>query len=682
MSTTLPSHLRNEGADISGMAVRRIVRSILWLHAAFLAGGGALLLTVSDTQVVRDHLTGVYFVFTIFAAVVVLVNGTQLTGRERTSWLLLGGASLCWHLSSAYLNVVLVPRGPVPMPSAADFGFLAFIPLAIAGLILRLPRRAERRSAAQWIDGLAAALAAMALSAAVLLDAAVGRSGISDTEVAMLTIYVAGDALLLGFIVAALALNGWRIDRASALVAIGLFTFWVADSSFALTRTQQNDGGLSVFSIGWTLAVLLFAFASFSAVRASRDKPAVRHSSGRAEIYSPLAFAALGLAIMIVAAIVDVHPLAVVLAAMALAAMLLRLGLSLVENNRMLVASQDEALTDALTGIGNRRALLRDLDAAIAGGRTTTLVLFDLDGFKNYNDVFGHPAGDALLVRLAHNLRDRVDGGREGGAYRIGGDEFCALLHCDADSAQLADLAEALSEAGEGFQIGASLGAVHLPPEAGTASDAMRLVDQRMYAAKNSKRASARAQSSEVLVRALCERMPPMRRHLDAVADHAVNTALELGLDDEIAARAAHAARLHDIGCMAIPDAILGKPGPLSDEEAAFVRRHPLAGERILEAAPALRHLAPLVRAIQEHHDGSGYPDGLSGDRIPIESRVIAVCDAFDTMIEKRPFRAAVDRQSAIAELRSRAGSQFHPEVVEAFVRSLATTSAGDRAAA
>ena len=105
---------------------------------------------------------------------------------------------------------------------------------------------------------------------------------------------------------------------------------------------------------------------------------------------------------------------------------------------------------------------------------------------------------------------------------------------------------------------------------------------------------------------------------------------------------------LHDIGCMSIPDTILGKPGPLTDEETAFVRQHPAAGARILDAAPALHHLAPIVRSIHERFDGSGYPDGLAGAQIPLEARIIAVCDAFDTMVHGRPFRGPMTEDAVL----------------------------------
>src|SRR6185295_17327313 len=129
----------------------------------------------------------------------------------------------------------------------------------------------------------------------------------------------------------------------------------------------------------------------------------------------------------------------------------------------------------------------------------------------------------------------------------------------------------------------------------------------------------------------------------------------------------AHAAELHDVGKIAIPDAILQKTGPLDEGEWAFMRRHTLIGERILMAAPALRSVAKLVRSSHERWDGGGYPDGLRSEQIPLGARVVAVCDAFDAMTTNRPYRHRVNQPAAMAELRACAGTQFDPQVVQAF---------------
>ncbi len=355
---------------------------------------------------------------------------------------------------------------------------------------------------------------------------------------------------------------------------------------------------------------------------------------------------------------------------------LLLLGFAVVGFRSSQSRLHSAAFSDPLTGLGNRRALVAEMESRLAQARADRpllLALFDLDGFKSYNDTFGHPAGDALLVRLSAALETRLEG--RGRAYRMGGDEFCLLAAVTpgGESAILDDAAAALSESGEAFSIGASQGSVLLPTEADDPGEALRIADARMYAAKNSSRASAGRQTTDVLVRVLAERYPDLGEHLDDVTALCEELADTLGLPEEERVPLVQAASLHDVGKAAVPDAILSKPGPLTDEEWAFMRQHTLIGERVLAAAPALAVAAKLVRYSHERWDAGGYPEGLRGEEIPLGARVIAVCDAFDAMTAVRPYRPTpMSLEGAVNELRRCAGAQFDPRVVEAFCRTLA----------
>ena len=322
------------------------------------------------------------------------------------------------------------------------------------------------------------------------------------------------------------------------------------------------------------------------------------------------------------------------------------------------------AMTDSLTGLHNRRRLIDDLEAAVAAG-DGCLALFDLDGFKAYNDTFGHLAGDALLARLGHRLRDAV--GDAGTAYRLGGDEFCVLAAGAASAATIAAAVEALAERGGAFAIGNSHGSVQLGDEAVKPEDALRIADQRMYARKDGGRRSAGDQSKSVLVLALSERHPDLTAHSADVSRMAELVARRLDVPDDQLEPIRHAAELHDVGKVGIPDAILTKPGPLDDDEWAFMRRHTIIGERIVAGAPALAQVARLVRSSHERWDGAGYPDELAAEAIPIGSRIIAVCDAFDAIVSERPYQVGRSMSAALAELQRCSGAQFDPAVVEAF---------------
>ena len=280
-----------------------------------------------------------------------------------------------------------------------------------------------------------------------------------------------------------------------------------------------------------------------------------------------------------------------------------RLAKALAELEQLSAVNEHHALHDALTGLGNRRKLMLRLDTALAEGGPLLMALFDLDGFKGYNDTYGHPAGDALLVRLATRLAAAMP---TDGAFRFGGDEFLILAPADLDAEELlAQAAHALSEDGKGFQITASFGAVFLPEETSDPSTALHLCDQRLYNEKST-RSDRRGRPQDVLLEALTAREPNLELHSTDVAEFAVLVGARLGVAADALARLKQAALLHDIGKIGIPDTVLAKPGPLDDEEWKFIRRHTIIGERILAASPSLTEVARLVRSTHERFDGAG----------------------------------------------------------------------------
>ena len=373
---------------------------------------------------------------------------------------------------------------------------------------------------------------------------------------------------------------------------------------------------------------------------------------------------------LIYGCLADMNPLAVALSALSLVAVMARLMLTFRENVAMLRTSRDEALTDALTGLGNRRALARELARLLPeadDARPLVLVLFDLDGFKHYNDTFGHPAGDALLVRLGGNLANYLSG--RGRAYRMGGDEFCALFDPGDEVADpiIAGAASALTEHGEGFNVTSSYGAIVLPREAQDATEALRIADQRMYAQKNAGRTSATRQSKDVLVRALTERAPELFAHLEGVAELAEATA------------GGWAWARRRPSASATPPSCRRRQGrdPRRDPHQAGPARPPRVGVHPPPHADRRAHHLRRARArarsrgscapSHERWDGTGYPDRLLGQEIPLGARVVGVVDAFDAMTSERPYSPAVTPAAALSELRRCAGTQFDPVVVEAF---------------
>jgi diguanylate cyclase (GGDEF)-like protein len=616
-------------------------------------------------------------VFSRFAHDAILVLGAVLClwgafaapdRRERRAWLLIALGVSAWTFGEIYYTAVLWTAEEIPIPSPADIGYLLLPPFMLAGVLALLRARTRDVPGTLWADGVTAALAVAAASAAIVFQTVLDSASGQTLEVAVNLAYPLTDLVLLGVIVGALAGTGWQLDRTWMLLFAGVAVFWIADSLYLVGNAKGTYSPGSWFDIGWWLGLVLIGAAAWQPAR-----PALRqHADERMRrIVLPLTFGASGLGLLVYGCIVGLNAVAVGLAAASLVAVMVRTMLTFRENVAMLRVSRTEASTDALTQLGNRRALARrlerDLPVATADD-PLVLVLFDLDGFKLYNDTFGHPAGDSLLVRLGGSLSAFLAGGR-GTAYRMGGDEFCALLRPrgQAVGPLVIGAAAALSEHGEGFDIGCSYGAIELPAEAGDVAEALRIADQRMYAQKNAGRTSATRQSKDVLLRALAERNPELRSHLGGVADLAEATALQLQLSHDEVEQVRHAAELHDVGKVAVPDAILTKPGPLDDEEWAFIRRHTLIGERIIAAAPALTRVAALVRHSHERWDGTGYPDALRGPDIPLGARVVAVADAFDAMTSPRPYHIPRTPEAALEELRRSAGTQFDPAVVAAF---------------
>jgi diguanylate cyclase (GGDEF)-like protein len=469
--------------------------------------------------------------------------------------------------------------------------------------------------------------------------------------------YPVGDLILLGFALAALSATGWRPGRTIGLIAAGLLLRAVADFVYLdqITRGTYVDGGL--LDTAWPASSLLVVAAACVPTSRSRREPDWR------AFVAPAVFVSVSLGLLVYDHFDRLPASAIVLAATAVAVSALRM-VTMVRTT--LASTRHQAMTDALTGMQNRRSLRRDLERAlegVEGGRSYAFAMFDLNGFKRYNDTFGHPAGDSLLSRLGARLTEAA---APAAAYRLGGDEFCLLAPDDGDTETLLARADAaLTESGDGFNISASRGDVRIPAETDDPEEAMHLADRRMYAVKLGGRADG-DHTVEALTRALHEAKPPTESPLGELPALARDVGRRMALASEEIDLLIRAAKLRNVGEMAIPDAILSKPGPLDESEWEYVRQHTVIGERIVAAAPPLLPVARLVRSSHERWDGGGYPDGLAGESIPRGARIVFACDSLQAMTRERPYRPARTPEEAIAELRRCSGTQFDPEVVEA----------------
>jgi two-component system cell cycle response regulator len=601
----------------------------------------------------------------------VLLCGARavLVPKQRAAWCCITAAFAFWLAGDGVW--VIVPGSPDGLWT--DALYLLFFPLCCAGVTLLAAAGRERVAARMWVDGVLAALTVSALVVALLFSQIVDATSGDVVQTAVNIAYPVGDLVVVGFVLMAFATQAWRPGRGWALFGLGVALSAVADTLYVYQAAvgSYQEGG--IVDTLWPAAVLCCGWAAWQPWRPTP------HGSGygRQTFVFPSVFAAVALGLLAYDHFTPISDAAAVLATAALVVAIGRAAISFRDNAALLDATRVEALTDGLTGLPNRRRLMRDLERALGTDgshhlhrhrvRPATFGFFDLDGFKGYNDTYGHAAGDMLLDRLAGRLAAAVEG--HGRAYRLGGDEFCVLLEgrlALGDPRMLACSA-ALEEQGEGFRVGASCGAVTIPDEADNATHALQLADQRMYTAKRDTRTSSRRQTRDVLLQVLREREPELHRHLHGVAALAAAVGRQLSLSAEQLDEVARAAELHDVGKIAIPDEILHKPSSLDAREWELMRQHTIIGDRILGAAPAMRPVAAIVRASHERWNGSGYPDGLAGEAIPLGARIVSVCDAYHAMTTPRPYQPTLEREGALAELRRCAGTQFDPAVVEAF---------------
>jgi diguanylate cyclase (GGDEF)-like protein len=470
-------------------------------------------------------------------------------------------------------------------------------------------------------------------------------------------LFLVGALIGLMFVITVIGVTGWRPGPLWGLIVSAIGINVVGDIVLVHLADAHHFHRGSPADTMFVSSALLLGLAAFYPSRHVDRPMAVAR-----KLPAPLVSAVTALGVLIAALAGRAPGLASGLAVGAIAVMTARMAIAL----ELLEHSRCQALGDELTGLGNRRLLMRHLERRLADPSETEpfmLALFDLDGFKRYNDTFGHPSGDALLLRLAGQLAQAVAPGL---AYRMGGDEFCAIIEGQGPAAVavLDEARESLSERGDAFSITSSSGAVRCPAEATTVRQALGLADSRMYMAKTA-RGLEQAQTRDAVLKMLQERDPALYEHMLSVASLSTNVARRLGLDDLSIQQIERAAELHDIGKIALPDAILHKSGTLNGDERQFMREYPVVGERILRSAPALAPVAPLVRSSHERWDGNGYPDRLRGEETPLGARIIAVCDAYQSMRAEHAYRHARSADEALAELDRCAGSQFDPNVVE-----------------
>jgi diguanylate cyclase (GGDEF)-like protein len=330
--------------------------------------------------------------------------------------------------------------------------------------------------------------------------------------------------------------------------------------------------------------------------------------------------------------------------------------------------------TDPLTGCLNRRGFEERAEAQLADAarqtRRVSLILLDLDDFKAVNDTEGHAAGDRLLCWVVEQIAALVRPVDSVG--RLGGDEFAVLLPETTIPAarQVGDRIRASLS----VRVRASIGVAAYPGDGRTLDDLMSRADDAVYSAKADsppvEMSRERLSWASALAHAVDMRMGE-HRHSDAVAEYAAAIAAGIGWGEDQLEWLRIAATLHDVGKAFVPEHVLRKPARLTDEEYEEIKKHVTRGADLIARIDGLDRIVPWIRHSHEHVDGSGYPEGLTGDAIPLGARILLVADAYDAMVSDRPYRAGRPPSEALAELRACSGRQFDSRCVELLARAV-----------
>ena len=466
-------------------------KALCWAIGVVLFGGAAVTalhdwLGLGGADLDRA-INGVIYDSVIVCAGLACLLRASRGGRELAAWLAFGAAVLAWAAGEIYWTLYIEGNAGAPYPSPADLGYLAFYPLAIAGLYKLVQARATELDPRLWMDGVIAALGTAALGAALIFEFVADRTSGTTVEVATTLAYPVGDVVLLALVVGIIALTRWRPGRTWTLLLAGLAAMVAADVAFTLQSYEATlPGGDWVEPI--YLVSALFIGAEAWQPEADRIQPDASFEGWR-ELIVPAIVAGALIALVAMQYFNRASALTTALWSTAMLAVVGRLALSVRDNKQLL----EQVRTDQLTGLGSQGRLQMDLAARCErpGEEPLTVLLLDLNGFKHFNDTFGHLAGDAMLTRLGGRLREAVEPDSCG--YRIGGDEFVVLIGGDpaGHDAVVKRAAEAMSATGKGYDLSAAWGTAAVPREASSPAEAMQLADVRMYAQKESRRVAS-----------------------------------------------------------------------------------------------------------------------------------------------------------------------------------------------
>lgn len=331
---------------------------------------------------------------------------------------------------------------------------------------------------------------------------------------------------------------------------------------------------------------------------------------------------------------------------------------------------------DHLTGLYNRRYFeqeLKNLDTP--ENLPLSIIMFDVNGLKLVNDSFGHDLGDVLLKKSAEVIKEACR--KEDIIARIGGDEFVILLPktTAAESLQISNQIKELAsnEKVANLEVSISYGYDTKKTENQSIIEIIANAENHMYRHKLYERSSIRSKITDLIMNTLFEKSSREAAHSNKVSRICQSIASKLDMGKDAVNKMKIAGLIHDIGKIGVDEGILNKPGSLTTEERGYIERHPEIGWRLLSSTDEFSELAKYVLSHHENWDGTGYPNGLQGEAIPLEARIISVADAYDAMTSLRSYQNKRSKEEAVKELMRCSGTQFDPEIVDVFVNQVLT---------
>lgn len=658
-------------------------------------------LIVIGYYLVPDEGTGIlvrlvlYCLTSASAAVAVLYGVKRNRPKPALPWILLGLSQVVYANADATFYVTHYVFKNTDFPSAADPLYLSHYPLVVVGLALLIRRRTPGRDVAGILDAAVLVVVAGMLSWLYLI----APRARFDSPILHKVVWLAFPMMDLAMFVVALRLimGGGRRPASFVLLITNLFGIMTADTLYVLQLLNGSYSAGNFLDAIWLTANLALGAA---ALHPTMTKLSQR-SRPRERGVGPGRIVSLSAAVLVAPMTLMVQyargesrdiPVIAVVCGVLFVLTIARMALLVADQRRL-------AITDGLTGSHTRRFFAAQLPLEVARARRygTSLAVFiiDVDHFKSINDRFGHPVGDRALIEIAARLRHTARAGDV--LARYGGEEF-ALLVPEVNAEELHGIAERLRKciasspvtaAGDiGVGVTVSIGAASYPSHGEEPDKLVAVADRALYAAKAQGRDRVVVgEASAWAFNAICtagehtavidylnhiadevDANLADQEHSRAIGRWARLLSVEFGHDHVTTRQTELAGRLHDIGKVTVPETILTKPAKLNEDEWRVMREHPDHGFRLARMVPGFAVVAEIIRQHHERYDGQGYPDGLAGNDIRVEARIVAVCDSWAAMRADRPYQSALSEDQAREQLRRGRGTQYDPDVVDLFL--------------